>query len=61
MSYLYLTVLSHDKSYMMSSGHDSALKFYNIKYIYEDDSNTKEEVGAESAQVIISYHIHHVI
>ncbi|KAI8140985.1 WD40-repeat-containing domain protein [Fennellomyces sp. T-0311] len=35
--------LCHDKKYLLSSGHDSALRFWDVAYLFEEDEEGEEE------------------
>lgn len=35
--------LAHDKKYIVSSGHDNALRFWDVAYLYEEEKEEEEE------------------
>ena len=35
--------LAHDKKYIVSSGHDNALRFWDVAYLYEEEQEEEEQ------------------
>ncbi|CDH52970.1 hypothetical protein RO3G_08588 [Lichtheimia corymbifera JMRC:FSU:9682] len=42
--------LAHDKKYLVSSGHDNALRFWDVAYLYEEEKEEEEEEEKDKEQ-----------